>query len=218
VAGSLVLASTGALNASAVRAGTKEPTIALDAKLEAHAKAITIEPKDLPAGWATDPSWKRVSAITDQGSAFRCGGHAADLSTLVVRGTWSSRDVHVQGTAVEQVTSGVTFLATTRQARIEYRAAANLYPRYCSVPGTKGSSSVVKSVERLQLPPLGDEHVGFRTALAVTGAPFKTIWGDIVFVRRGSVFEQLLFVRTSEPFDASLERMLLQTFVARAHA
>ena len=191
------------------------PKVALDATVEATAKHATIEPADLPAGWRVDAAWKRASAITDQGGIFDCRGHRADLSALVVRGAWSSRNQWVKGNAAQQVTTGVTLLATPAQAAAELAVAVRFYPRYCSLAGTSSNGSRTESVDRLRVPKVGAARAGFRSVLTVRGAPFRRLVGDIVFVRNGRAFVAMLFVRTEKAFDPSLETELLRKVVAR---
>jgi hypothetical protein len=203
----------------AVAAGTAAaaggPKVVLDPGLEAKAKHATIEPPDLPAGWRADPSWKRASAITDQGATFDCHGHKADLTKLVLQGAWSSRNVRVKGNAVQQVTTAVTFLATAAQAAAEFKIAVSYYPRYCSVAGAASNGSTIESVDPIRVRDVTAKQAGFRTVVSVSGAPFHTLVGDIVFVRQGPAIIAVLFLRTGKPFDPALETALVQKLVAR---
>jgi hypothetical protein len=201
--------------AASALSNAKGPRIALDPKIQARAKRVTIEPRDLPGLWIKDPSWER--ALTPKlGPVWSCNGHKADLSTLVTRGAWSSRDLWADHGGKWEVTSSVLFLGSVRQAELWFSDGSLWYPRYCAVVGTQQGATVVTSMSSLQrLPQVGDSEVGFRT-LSTNG--IRQGWGDFVILRVGAVCGILEFARASQPFPMALENKIIRKFASRAHA
>jgi hypothetical protein len=194
-----------------------KPRIALDPKIQARSKRVTIEPRDLSSDWLTDPAWQR-DLVAKVGPSFSCLGHVADFSELVVRAAWSSRNFRPEATGIERLTSGVVFLARAKQAKIEYNAGAEFYPRYCAIAGVKlPGSEIIESVHRLKLPHIAEQEIGFRSVVLSDGGT-RRAWGDIVFFRQGAVYGQITFERPGKPVDAAFEKAILTKFVARLHA
>ena len=213
----VALIASSLVAVASARGNTKRPTIALDARIEARAKHVPIQPQDLPHGWLTDPAWD--PALTSKlGPVWKCDGHNADLSTLILRGAWSSRNVFTDRSGPWEVTSSVIFLGSVQQAALWFRDGAMYYPRYCAVVGSKQGVGVLRSISRLRLPRVADSELGFRTLITTNTVPIRRGWGDLVILCRDAVCGVLGFGRPGKPFPTTLENEIIRKFASRAHA
>ena len=210
----LPLIAGNALAATSPRSPSSA-VMALEPDVQARVKQIVISPSDLPRGWAPDASWaSQETAAT--GPGWSCGGHTADLSSLVVHGAWSARNKLRAPSGRESLTTSFVFvLDTPQQAQKLFAISRTYYSRYCAVVGTLHNGWALLSFTRLPLPRVAaDQKIRFQTVL-VYGS--QSGWGDFVLLRKGSVLGTLLFSNPQKAFPADLEATIIRKFAARLH-
>lgn len=210
----------GEARASARPVRGYRPKIALDSRAIAKARRITVRLGDLPSRnspfrWSINALWK-PGLVNKTGPGLHCNGHVADLSSVTLKGGWSSRFDLVDGARIWELTSAVVVLATPKQARLSFDRTNAWTMRYCFVPGTTAGTDRFTSLRRVRPPSVADQQAEFLIRKVSSRVPGRKLGTVIVLLRRGPTFIELTFDWGRVPVPASLVETVVKKVAARA--
>jgi hypothetical protein len=215
VLAAFLLAPPG-LSAAREPPGTKPAKIALDAKVVARARQMTVTLQDVPDGWFAYPL-AQPGLVNKLGPALACGGHVADFSRLVFRGGWSSRLGFRHGLSRMGLISAVTVFSTVDQAAVAFAHSAYWADHYCAHKGMRDGRYVFVSVRRVSLPPLADQRADIRSLRVAKTGTDRQIGQDFILLRRGPVVALLQVLWVHREISRRTEDMIAQRFARRLH-
>jgi hypothetical protein len=203
-------------------ASTAPPTTASAAGDTALAQKLVFVQADFPAGWtASPPTPDTAEDKANNKEVDACiGTSGADAHSADVKGNDFSMGPTTQVGSEAQV---VKEEATYRQdvAAIKGPKLQPCLQTFLTKALTKGVGSAPTSVQvsSLPVPSLGDVTVGLRiTAGITTQGQALTVYLDAVLMGRNRAEVTSTFLNVGQPFDAALQRTLLDKLGARVNA
>ena len=201
--------------------GTSSPDAATADK--AKAEKLVLVAADFPAGWTATPSTPDPDEDAQTRALALCAGASdPDLSeSAQVDGPNVSKDN-------AQVSSSVSFVKTSADAQKDLAAVKGSKLQKCVEDFGKktleeeleseGSGATLESVkfDRITTPTYGDATVAFRlSATIAAGGERISAFQDIILILKGRAEISASFFDLGKPFDATLEKSLLEKLGAK---
>lgn len=199
---------------SGPRSAAGSPPVAVTPQ---QARALLIRADDLPNGWTSRPPEPRTEQYL-QGvrDLAGCIGSANPDTAYAVQ---EAGDTYTQGAAVANSAVDVT----RTMADYDRDVAAITGPKSEPCLGDSFKKrlaleglTVDVAVERFEIAQHGDVSIGFHLTVRGTakGQPL-TIFGDVLHYGRSGVSLALVFLSAGKPFDASLQRSVVDRVTKR---
>ena len=207
-----VLGVFAGVAAAAVAAPAKEPRKAIKPAVQARAKRIAVQLRDLPGF-----GWKATPAQSDR-SKPRCSYYDPDQSKLTENGSYTSPDFTRSDGLY--VSSSVGIFVSAKQARIAYGLVVRAELVRCLgesvVKSGKPGRITLRSAGKLVFPGYGDRSAAYRVVFLVkSGTQQVPATIDLVAINKGAVDVALLFSSAGQPVPRSFERVITAAVVAR---
>jgi len=201
-----------AVTAVAVAAPSKEPKKVIKPAVQARAKRISVQLKDLPgSGWKVKPS------KPDQSSPH-CSYYNPDQSKLTENADYTSPDfTKADGT---YVSSSIGIFVSAAQGKTAFAAVVQpLLPRCLAefvVKSGKTGQIKVRSAAALAFAAYGDKSAAYRVAFSVkSGKNLVPATIDLVAINKGAVDAVVFFGSIGAPPSAQFERKIVATVAGR---
>ena len=196
----------------AVAAPAKEPKKVIKPAVQARARHISVQLRDLPGfGWKAEPS-------QSDRSSPHCSYYDPDQSKLTENGDYTSPDfTRADGL---YVSSSVGIFVSGKQAQTAYGLVVRPDLPRClgQIVARSGKPGhiTVHSAGPLKFPRYGDRSAAFRVVFLVKSAQAPvpaTI--DLVAVNQGAVDVAVIFGAAGQPVPSSFERKIVAAVAAR---
>lgn len=222
----LALTACGDSGKKPSTSGSSSPTTNTAAADKAKAEKLVLVAADFPAGWTATPSTPDPNEEAQGKELAACVG-AVDPDV--------AESAEVDGPDIEKdnasASSNATFVKTAAYAQTDLAAIKGTKVEKCVEDFAKkalneelssnGSGATLKSVDfdRVTTATYGDATVGFRLkATIAAGRQTLTAYQDLIFILKGRAEVSASFFNLGKPFDASLERSLLDKLGAKLAA
>jgi hypothetical protein len=201
-----------ALAASAVAATSKEPKKAIRPAVQARAKQISVQLRDLPGF-----GWKSAPAQSDRSSP-RCSYYDPDQSKLTENADYISPDfTRADGM---YVSSSVGIFVSPKQAQTAFGLVVRPELARCLGESVAKSGKPghirLHSAGKLAFAHYGDRSAAYRIVFLVkNGTDSVPATIDLVAIERGTVDVALFFSSAGQPVPPNIERTVTQAVAAR---
>ena len=206
----VVLAAWG--GGLAVAATAKEPKKVIRPAVQARAKRIALNARDLPGfGWKAEP------AQADRSNPH-CSYYDPDESSLTENADYTSPDfTRPDGL---YVSSKVAIFASAKQAKSSFALVARPELPRCLGQLVVSSGApghiTLRSAGKLAFPKYGDRSAAYRIVFLVkSGKQQVPATIDLVAINKSGVDVALIFSSAGQPVPASMERKLTGLVVSR---
>jgi hypothetical protein len=204
------LVATGA--AAATISGSGEPKKAIKPAVQARAKRIAVQLKDLPGfGWKVEPAQANRSSP-------HCSYYNPDQSRLTENGDYTSPNfTRPDGM---YVSSSVGVFVSANQAKTAYAEVVRPdLPRCLGEIVAKSAAKghvTVHSTGTLSFPQYGTQSAAFRVVFYVkSGKTMVPATIDLVAINQGAVDAAVFFGSAGQPVPASFERQIVARVAGR---
>jgi hypothetical protein len=196
----------------AVAATAKEPKKVIKPAVQARAKRIAVQAKDLPGfGWKAEPP-------QSDRSSPHCSYYDPDQSKLTENADYTSPDfTRADGLFVS---SSVGIFVSAKQAKTGFALVVRPeLPRCLGESVVKSGAPghiTLRSAGKLAFPKYGDRSAAYRIVFLVkSGKQQVPATIDLVAVNKGAVDVALFFSSAGQPVPASMERRITAAVVSR---